>query len=101
MSASRLTRVNAHLETVATGGYLLDRYTAVTSGGSSGERGVFVYDWHGLGDVLAERASAISLRERTSDPADSERPADGRLGSWRVTSAMPRPRSAARSPART
>jgi len=42
-----LQLVNAHLATVSTGSYLLDRYTAVTSAGSSGERGVFVYDWDG------------------------------------------------------
>lgn len=42
-----LELVNAHLQTVSTGSYLLDRYTAVTSGGSTGERGVFVYDWEG------------------------------------------------------
>jgi phenylacetate-CoA ligase len=39
--------VDDHLQTVTTGSYLLDRYTAVTSGGSSGERGVFVYGWEG------------------------------------------------------
>jgi phenylacetate-CoA ligase len=39
-----LKLVRAHLATVATDGYLLD---SCTSGGSSGERGVFVYDWEG------------------------------------------------------
>jgi phenylacetate-CoA ligase len=42
-----LKLVNAHLETVSTSGYFLGGYTAITSGGSSGERGVFVYDWDG------------------------------------------------------
>jgi len=42
-----LDLVNAHLETVSTGSYLLDDFTAITSGGSTGERGVFVYDWVG------------------------------------------------------
>ena len=37
--------LEAHLSTVETGTYLLGRYTALTSGGSSGQRGVFVYDW--------------------------------------------------------
>jgi phenylacetate-CoA ligase len=36
-----------HLRTVSTGSYLFGEYTAVTSGGSTGERGVFVYDWEG------------------------------------------------------
>jgi phenylacetate-coenzyme A ligase PaaK-like adenylate-forming protein len=39
--------VEAYLETVSTGSYLLDRYTAITSAGSTGRRGVFVYDWDG------------------------------------------------------
>ncbi len=42
-----LDLVNDHLQTVTTGSYLLDGYTAITSGGSTGERGVFVYDWEG------------------------------------------------------
>jgi phenylacetate-coenzyme A ligase PaaK-like adenylate-forming protein len=42
-----LDLVNDHLGTVTSGSYLFDRYTAVTSGGSTGERGVFVYDWEG------------------------------------------------------
>lgn len=42
-----LETVNDHLDDVEAGhdGYLFDRYTAITSGGSSGMRGVFVYDW--------------------------------------------------------
>jgi phenylacetate-coenzyme A ligase PaaK-like adenylate-forming protein len=41
-----LAQVEAHLETL-TGAekYLLDRYHAVASSGSSGRRGVFVWDW--------------------------------------------------------
>jgi phenylacetate-CoA ligase len=44
---SRLTLagLEAHLSTVGTGSYLLGQYTALTSGGSSGQRGVFVYGW--------------------------------------------------------
>jgi putative adenylate-forming enzyme len=43
----RLDLVNAHLESdsLAAGSYLLDRYTAIASGGSSGRRSVVVYDW--------------------------------------------------------
>lgn len=42
-----LAAVNDHLDHVGRGayGYLCDRYSAITSGGSSGMRGVFVYDW--------------------------------------------------------
>jgi phenylacetate-coenzyme A ligase PaaK-like adenylate-forming protein len=50
----RLTRdtVESHLEGLTTGGYLFDTYTVVASGGSSGTRGVFVYDWAGWLCVL-------------------------------------------------
>jgi len=45
----RLDVVDAHLdsEQLAAGSYLLDRYTAIASGGSTGRRGVFVYGWDG------------------------------------------------------
>jgi len=41
----RLDVVETHLEGLAEDAYLFDRYHAVASGGSSGRRGVFVYDW--------------------------------------------------------
>ncbi len=68
-----LERVNAHLETVDNNGYLLGRYTAVTSGGSSGERGVFVYDWEGWATFCVS-ALAHLLRAKQSDPELSSRP---------------------------
>jgi phenylacetate-coenzyme A ligase PaaK-like adenylate-forming protein len=40
-----LDRVNDHLATLHTDRYLLDHYHAAASGGSTGFRGVFVYDW--------------------------------------------------------
>jgi phenylacetate-CoA ligase len=45
----RLSRemVESHLDALTTGSYLLDEYSVVASGGSSGRRGVFVYDWTG------------------------------------------------------
>jgi phenylacetate-coenzyme A ligase PaaK-like adenylate-forming protein len=45
----RLTReiAESHLDGLTTGDYLLDEYTVVASGGSSGTRGVFIYDWRG------------------------------------------------------
>ena len=42
-----LDLVNAHLERLETDAYLLGQYHAVASGGTSGRRGVFVYDWQG------------------------------------------------------
>ena len=44
----RLGLVEAHLDALhGTDAYLLDRYHACASSGSSGRRGVFVYDWDG------------------------------------------------------
>lgn len=45
----RLTRARAesHLSLLERDAYLLDEYHVVASGGSSGKRGVFIYDWEG------------------------------------------------------
>lgn len=43
----RLDDVENHLDHLAADAYLLDRYHAVSTGGSTGQRGVFVYDWDG------------------------------------------------------
>lgn len=45
----RLDVVNRHLDGMAAGGdeYLFGCYTAIASSGSSGRRGIFVYDWEG------------------------------------------------------
>jgi phenylacetate-CoA ligase len=65
--------VNDHLETVTTGSYLLDGYTAITSGGSSGERGVFVYDWDGWATFWLS-GFRVTLRTKQSDPELELRP---------------------------
>jgi len=39
-----LSGIEAHLDGLGDGGFFLDGYTAVTSGGSTGQRGCFVYD---------------------------------------------------------
>jgi phenylacetate-CoA ligase len=65
--------VNDHLRTMTTGSYLLDGYTAVTSGGSTGERGVFVYDWKGWATFWASMGRII-LRTKWSDPELAGRP---------------------------
>lgn len=59
--------VNRHLETVDTNGYLLSRHSPITSGGSSGERGVFVYDWEGWA-IFGLSVFRHRLRARASDP---------------------------------
>jgi phenylacetate-coenzyme A ligase PaaK-like adenylate-forming protein len=40
-----LDDVEDHIEHLTTDAYLFDRYHVIASGGSSGRRGVFVYDW--------------------------------------------------------
>jgi phenylacetate-coenzyme A ligase PaaK-like adenylate-forming protein len=44
--ALSLDLIESHLSELTTDAYLLDRYHAVESGGSSGRRGVFVYGWN-------------------------------------------------------
>jgi phenylacetate-CoA ligase len=46
----RLTRdiVDAYVEQLPENPYLFERYLVIASGGSSGRRGVFVYDWDGF-----------------------------------------------------
>jgi phenylacetate-CoA ligase len=58
---------------VGSGGYLLDRYTAITSGGSSGQRGVFVYDWAEWATYYLS-AFRYLLRAKRSDPRLASRP---------------------------
>lgn len=65
--------VNDHLETVTTGSYLLDGLTAVTSGGSTGHRGAFVYDWDGWATFWMG-CFRQTLRAKWSDPELSFRP---------------------------
>ena len=65
----RLDLVNAHLESesLANGRYLLDRYTAIASGGSSGRRSVVVYDWDGWKVVWVGLFRAL-FRAMRADP---------------------------------
>jgi phenylacetate-CoA ligase len=69
-----LAGLEAHLSTVGTGSYLLGRYTALTSGGSSGQRGVFVYDWDAWA-VFWLTCYRTLLRARSSYPDLAARPA--------------------------
>ena len=68
-----LGRVNDHLETVTTASYLLDGYIAITSGGSTGHRGVFVYDWDGWATFWMG-CFRHTLRAKWSDPELASRP---------------------------
>ena len=68
-----LRLVENHLQTVATGSYLMDGYTPITSGGSTGERGVFVYDWEGWATAFLSIFRYL-LRAKRSDPELACRP---------------------------
>jgi phenylacetate-coenzyme A ligase PaaK-like adenylate-forming protein len=68
-----LEAVEAYLETVVDRPYLLDGYTAVASGGSTGARGVFLYDWEGWSTVWVGLFRYL-LRLAGTDPAYAERP---------------------------
>jgi phenylacetate-CoA ligase len=68
-----LDLVNAHLDTVTSGSYLPDGQTAITSGGSTGERGVFVYDWIAWATFWVTVFRYL-LRAKWSDPELRSRP---------------------------
>lgn len=69
-----LARLDQHLSTVETGSYLFDRYTAITSGGSSGQRGVFVYDWDSWAVFWLSAFRGV-LKVKLADPVLAGRPA--------------------------
>ena len=69
-----LVGVEQHLNTIETGSYLHGRYTALTSGGSSGLRGVFVYDWDSWA-MFWLSAFREALRVKMTDPGLAARPA--------------------------
>jgi len=64
-----LEMVEEHVAQVDHGEYLFDRFRAVTSSGSSGRRGVFVYDW----DEWTTLA-LMQSRARLGTAADESRP---------------------------
>jgi phenylacetate-coenzyme A ligase PaaK-like adenylate-forming protein len=65
----RLSRalVEAHLERVVEDAYLLDELHVFASGGSSGRRGVFAWDWNGWMRFSLCMAR-MSVRRRAGDP---------------------------------
>jgi len=66
----RLTRelCERHLEEAAAGAYLLGQYHVVASGGSSGQRGVYIYGWDAWAICWASMAR-FPQRDWASDPA--------------------------------
>jgi phenylacetate-coenzyme A ligase PaaK-like adenylate-forming protein len=68
-----LAMVEDHLESLKTDAYLLDHFHGLASGGSSGRRGVFVYDWEAW---LVSYLAFIrhGLRASMNDPELSGQP---------------------------
>lgn len=60
--------VEGHLERLTSDAYLLDEHHAIASGGSSGQRGVFVYDWAGWATYYLSIARWHAY-DRNHDPA--------------------------------
>jgi phenylacetate-coenzyme A ligase PaaK-like adenylate-forming protein len=79
----RLADVDAHLEH-GDGGYLFDEYTAMATGGSTGQRGVIVYDRDGLATLWLSGARRLPI-ERHTTPA----PCAGPLSIGYVMAAHP------------
>ncbi len=65
--------VESHLAGLTSDAYLLDRYHAIASGGSSGQRGVFVWDWEAWADLYLS-VCRLALRERSRSPEFMDRP---------------------------
>jgi phenylacetate-CoA ligase len=69
-----LAQIEQQLRTAENGSYLFGRYTAITSGGSTGRRGVFVYDWDSWVVFWLSLLRGV-LRAKMTDPALATRPA--------------------------
>lgn len=71
----RLSRraVEAHLQYLENDAYLLDEYHVAASGGSSGTRGVYVYDWEGW-LLFFLSFSRFRVRAQLADPRVGLRP---------------------------
>lgn len=72
----RLDVVEDHLGSLTGDAYLFDRYHACASGGSSGRRGVFIYDWEGWA-VMYGSLMRYELRARSLDPELAAAPPRG------------------------
>lgn len=57
-----LARCEAQLDALDGPGYLDDRFHVIASGGSSGKRGVFAYDWEGWADYYVIYARWLARR---------------------------------------
>ncbi len=71
--AINLDHLESHLAVLTTDAYLCDRYHAVASGGSSGLRGVYVYDWESWIDCYLSCLRYL-IRDRLRKPDQSPLP---------------------------
>lgn len=82
----RLSRsvVEGHLDVIQDDAYLLDEFHSVASGGSSGTRGVFVYDWDGwlLCRLMVMR---FGMRHQLRHPEFSRNPVVGWVAAGKAT----------------
>ena len=88
-----LELAEAHLERVASEGpaYLLGEYQVVTTGGSSGRRGVFVWDFEGwLGFGLARERPTFWLRRNAGGDRELRRAFVAAAHSTHPTAILPR-----------
>jgi phenylacetate-coenzyme A ligase PaaK-like adenylate-forming protein len=72
LTDERLSRdaLERHLQSLETDAYLFDEYHVFASGGSTGRRGIFVYDWDGwMHFGLALARFGIQERARTEWPS--------------------------------
>ena len=69
-----LSRVEAHLGRLTSDAYLLDEHHAIASGGSSGRRGVYIYDWDGWANYFLSIARRHAY-DRLHDPVLAAAPA--------------------------
>jgi phenylacetate-coenzyme A ligase PaaK-like adenylate-forming protein len=88
-----LESAEAHLDRVASEGpaYLLGEYQVVTTGGSSGRRGVFVWDFEGwLGFALSRERPTFWLRRRAGGDREVRRAFVAAAHSTHPTAILPR-----------
>src|SRR3954454_9611373 len=88
-----LELAEAHLERVASDGpaYLLGEYQVVTTGGSSGRRGVFAWDFEGwLGFALARGRPTFWLRRHAESEREVRRAFVAAAHSTHPTAILPR-----------
>jgi phenylacetate-coenzyme A ligase PaaK-like adenylate-forming protein len=88
----RLTRdvVDSYVEDLPENFYLFDRYLVAASGGSSGRRGVFVYDWEEFVTLCCQVGRWLAMLPTALPSANLWAPRGAHL-SWMAAQVFPRP----------